>query len=134
MPFSLATLAAKIGIKGGVIIMLAVALGIAFLVHKGDTRAKDKLRSQVATAQANLAISNGSIDLLQAKIAEMNADTDRRAAEYTAAQKQALEASQRLAESEKGSDALIARLKARAAQGGAECVVPKDLKQAAEGL
>lgn len=121
----------------GVPIVLA-ALFVAFLwargTHYKDQR--DTARAQVEAVNARLSVSNSSIALLQSKIADMNAVTDKQAAEYATAQKQASTDRQKLSEQAKGSDALIGRLRARAAQSGGACVpvVPDDLKREAKGL
>jgi len=121
--------------------LLAVILAISALWglyerHEATKyhRALESCSAARKSDQANLKTSNASIDLLQSKIAEQNADTERRAAEYASAQKQAENDSRVLAERAKGSDALIQRLKARASQKGSGCPVPADLRREAQGL
>ena len=121
--------------------LLAVILAISALwgIYERHEAAKYHRALESCSAarksdQANLKTSNASIDLLQSKIAEQNADTERRAAEYASAQKQAENDSRANAERAKGSDALIQRLKARASQKGSGCPIPADLRREAEGL
>lgn len=81
----------------------------------------------------NLTASNASIDRLQASLGKLMEQARTRAAEYDAAKRQAEVDKARNDERAKGSDALIAQLRARAAQGG-QCKTPADLAKMAEGL
>ena len=96
-------------------------------------RALESCSAARKSDQANLKASNASIDLLQSKIAEQNADTERRAAEYASAKKLADQRKAELAAKAKDSDALIARLNARSGLAG-KCPTPPDLVKMAEGL
>ena len=133
MPFNpFSVLTSKIFAGASAVLLVGVVicwLGWSHAAHQRDGALKAN-----GALETKLSASNASIDLLQSKIAEQNADTERRAAEYASAQKQAENDSRANAERAKGSDALIQRLKERASQKGSGCTVPADLRREAEGL
>jgi cell division protein FtsB len=66
----LGTLFAPLAMKisAGITAVLLIALGVMFLIHKHDLSTADKLRNEVATVNAKLAVSNASIAELQASL------------------------------------------------------------------
>lgn len=135
MPIWLLSFGKSLGLKGMVAAGLGLALAVMFMVHKGDVRAKERLRNQVAQTEARLAVSNGSIELLQAKISELNTEANARAAAYEASKARAAKETARLAAQARTSDSVIARLRALANQPGDErCLADPGLLAELEGL
>lgn len=124
-----------LGFAVPVALALALAL-VGFLWLRGShyRDQRDTARAQVQAVEARLAVSNASIDRLQAVIAENNARIEADAKAYADAKKQASADQVKLAQQAKGSDATIAKLREIAAKPPPECVVPNELHDIARGL
>lgn len=133
----LGTLFAPLAMKisAGITAILLIALGVMLLVHKHDLSTADKLRTEVATGNAKLAVSNASIAALQGKIGEQNAAIDQQHAAYVASQKQAAADDAKNKALARTSDQQVARLKALAAKpGDGKCEASPALIDAIGGL
>ena len=125
MPFALsplATLARAIGIKGGIIIALLIALGIVVWRADGLSEQREALRNTLATERAQHAVTRTSLDTLQRELERMVKDGEIRA--------------QRLSEAREAQAKRTAGLREEAAriraEGGSEgaCETPDAVREA----
>lgn len=135
MPPFLASLIAKLGMKG--IALIGTGLVIAallFALHVKNSTI-ESLRTRNAQTEAKLEISNASIATLKAAIALQNADVEKRAQAYQDSLKTAQRDAVALEKASRQSQGQIDRLKALASRKGESgCKVPAELTTLLDGL
>jgi len=113
--------------------LAAACVGFLWLRGSHYEHQRDTARAQVAAVNARLAVSNASIDRLQAVIAQRNAEIEASAKAYAAAKAAAATDAAKLADKARSTDAKIARLQALSKEAG-PCPVKAEVRQLAEGL
>lgn len=122
-----------LGIRGSIAVAFAIALGIVAWRADAISGQRDHYRDAYSMEQARHAVTRQSVDTLEAVIADLNEQAEKRAEAYAEAQEMAQEREKELAAARRSSDATIARLRELAEREG-ECAVPDDLRELAEGL
>jgi hypothetical protein len=133
MPFSIASLASSIGIKGGAIIALALALAICWFGWDRAALQRDVAEGAKTILADRLATSNSSIDRLTLALEAKNEESRLRAETYENSLRIARERANENERRATASNARIARLEAMAGQDGV-CQVPEELAELVEGL
>jgi hypothetical protein len=135
MPAFLLPMLGRIGLKGGVIIALCLAL--AFVCWRADTFSDrlERSRNELATCEAQHAVTRQSVDTLDAVITDLNNRALARAEAYAQGIEEAEKRSAELAKLSAESDRRIAELRAAAReQVNGDCPVPPALRDLAAGL
>ena len=125
MPFALsplATLARAIGIKGGIIIALLIALGIVVWRADGLSEQREALRNTLATERAQHAVTRTSLDTLQRELERMVKDGELRAQRLSEAREAQAKRTADLREE-------AARIRAEGGDAGA-CETPDAVREA----
>lgn len=135
MPPLLASLIAKLGMKGIALIGTGLVIAALMLAVHFKNSTIESLRTRNAQTEAKLEISNASIATLKAAIALQNADVEKRAQAYQDSLKTAQRDAVALEKASRQSQGQIDRLKALASRkGDSQCKVPAELSDALEGL
>lgn len=120
----------------GAAAVLALVFGVVQTVRLGDAKRdlEDK-RNQLATCEAQHAVTRQSVDTLDAVIEDLNERALARAEAYAEGQAEAQKRSAELAKLSAESDRRIEALRAAAReQVNGDCPVPPELRALAEGL
>lgn len=126
---------APLPMKIATAIAVALALfagGQTWRLSSAQSALEDK-RNELATCEAQHAVTRGSVGRLQAIIADLNEQAEQRAEAFAEAQELARKRDAELDRLSQSSGATIARLRELANRPG-RCAVPSELRELAEGL